>query len=168
MVFSDCSSAQTSPKPPDPVSLISPAGALPDTATVAAGVSGSLLAIVMVAFCPPRLVGANLTGTAWEFPGVITDVKLEGIWKLELDDDILVMLRLQSPLLLIVRLRSLNSPTQTLPKSPLFAIEVVISGSVPFPVAATAIDGLPISLLLTVSSAVCVDVPVGVNFISNG
>src|SRR5579875_380680 len=60
----------------------------------------------------------------------------------------------QAPLLVIVRLRSLNEPRHTLPKSPLGAIEAAILPDVEVPLTATSEIGLTGSLVVIVMLAV--------------
>src|SRR5262249_44294723 len=91
-------------------------------------------------------------------------------WNSAEEDEILFMDRgAHPPLLLIIKLRSLKAPTQTLPKLPLSAITVAICCSiVPFPVACTVTDGFAGSLLAIVSVVVLVPVEVGVKVTWNG
>src|SRR5262249_38332307 len=91
-------------------------------------------------------------------------------WNSAEEDEILFMDRgAHPPLLLIIKLRSLKAPRQTLPKLPLSAITVAMCcNSVPFPVACTVTDGFAGSLLAIVSVVVLVPVEVGVKRTWNG
>src|SRR5215469_518242 len=71
--------------------------------------------------------------------------------------------RSQVPLLLIVNGKSLNEPTQTLPKLPLSAMTVAIAGTPPVPVAKTSKLGADGSLLAIRIWAVCDPGDVGLN-----
>src|SRR5262249_13524446 len=170
MVFSARGPTQTSPKSVDPVTRMSPGGALPETATTWLGEIGSLLLTVMLAFLAPRLVGWKRIGTWMAPPGAMVSGKesVPAIWNSAEEEAIPVTERGQPPLLLMVRPRSLKEPTQTSPKFPLSAISVAMRCCTPLPVADTLRDGVPGSLDGMVSVAVFTPTLAGVKLTWNG
>src|SRR5574337_257290 len=106
------------------------AGVDPVRATLC-GDSRSLLKIVSVAACAPRLPGRSRTTTSIAAPGSTASGydATEGTTKSGDDDVMLAISSRLKPVLLMVRIWSLNEPVQTRPKSPLPGTAVTMIGA---------------------------------------
>src|SRR5262249_31934461 len=109
----------TVPKSIGPLTPMSLTGAMPFTVTIFIGVAGSSLVMVILPDFMPVLAGVKRTITSRILPGGMTIGKggRAGSVNSGEFDVMFDIVKLQSPVFLIVSGRSLNVPKQTLPKS---------------------------------------------------